>query len=380
MERLNYGLVGCGGIANAHVNGLRELYTRGLKIFNVVATLDVVEGNALNKAKMIESFQESRPKTYTSLEDFLSHSDLDVVDICLPHNLHHVIATRCLKEGLDIIIEKPLGITMRAARKILHIAEKYKRILAVAENYRRSIENRIIWWSINRGFIGKPRMVLWYAVGWNMDPMGWRENKYVSGGSWVFDGGVHLADLDRYQLNVDASEVYAVSHLFEPVKKGVNISVDDMTMAIIKYDKDIYGQWLWTRVAPAKKLNIRIIYGSKGAVSKDGLRIEEDEDIKEVNLWRLRSKMMKSIDKDILNKWFPLGITDTFASELYDFYLAVINRGKPEVDGWEAYKDMAIPLAFYESSTLNKPVKVKDVEELKIEEYQGEINEKLGIR
>ena len=56
-----------------------------------------------------------------------------------------------------------------------------------------------------------------------------------------------------------------------------------------------------------------------------------------------------------------------------------MNRRRPEVDGLEAYRDMAIPLGFYESATLGRPVKVRDVEELKIEEYQGEINEKLGI-
>ena len=50
------------------------------------------------------------------------------------------------------------------------------------------------------------------------------------------------------------------------------------------------------------------------------------------------------------------------------------------MDGVEAYKDMAIPLAFYESAKLGKPVRVRDVEELRVEEYQAEINERLGIR
>jgi len=40
---------------------------------------------------------------------------------------------------------------------------------------------------------------------------------------------------------------------------------------------------------------------------------------------------------------------------------------------------MAIPLGFYESATLGTPVQVKDVEELRVEEYQQEINEKLWI-
>ncbi|MEM0235599.1 MULTISPECIES: hypothetical protein [Thermoprotei] len=42
------------------------------------------------------------------------------------------------KPAASSIMEKPLGITMRAARIILEKARKNNRILAVAENYRRS--------------------------------------------------------------------------------------------------------------------------------------------------------------------------------------------------------------------------------------------------
>ncbi|MEM2088135.1 MAG: hypothetical protein QXF52_05600, partial [Thermoproteota archaeon] len=77
---------------------------------------------------------------------------------------------------------------------------------------------------------------------------------------------------------------------------------------------------------------------------------------------------------------FPMNIRDTVATELYDFYDSIVNGHAPEVDGLEAYKDMAIPLGFYESALLRKSVSVKDVEELKVEEYQKEINEKLGIK
>jgi hypothetical protein len=43
------------------------------------------------------------------------------------------------------------------------------------------------------------------------------------------------------------------------------------------------------------------------------------------------------------------------------------------------YKDMAIPLGFYESAHLGRTVKINDVEELRLEGYQQEINEKLRL-
>ena len=380
MERMNIALIGCGGIANLHVNGYKDLHTRGLRAFKIAAVCDSVKDNAEAKARAIRHYQGSKPKIYTTLEETLKSESLDAVDVCLPHNIHHTVASRCLEQGLHIIIEKPLGITMRTARGIITKAEKHKRVLAVAENYRRSPENRAIWWSIKQGLIGEPRMIIWTSAGWMTQPWGWREDRMTSGGSWVFDGGVHLADLDRYHLGMEAVEVYSVNDIFEPVKKGTRVTVDDMTMAIIRYEPRAYAQWLWTRVAPAERINMRVIYGSKGAVTKEGLRVQKEDCVESCGIETLRGRMVESLSPEELEKWFPNGATDTFATELYDFYDSIMNERKPEVDGWEAYKDMAIPLGFYESAVLDKPVKIKDIEELRVEEYQRRINEKLGIR
>jgi len=286
----------------------------------------------------------------------------------------------CLEEGLNVIIEKPLGITMRAARKIIDAAEKHGRVLAVAENYRRSPNNRAIWWAIKQGLIGEPRMIVWQAAGWRTWPWGWREDKYVAGGSWVFDGGVHLADLDRYQTGREPVEVYAVTETFQPVRGGIKVTVDDMTMAIIKFEEQLYAQWLWTSSAPGKRLGMRVIYGSKGAVDEEALRIQDGEEVREVRMDVLRRRMMTSLSPEERERMFPGGATNTFATELYDFYDSILSSRRPEVDGWEAYRDMAIPLGFYESAVLGVPVKISDVLELKVEEYQGDINDKLGIK
>lgn len=379
MDKLNIALIGCGGISNAHIEGFRILSTKGLKIFNIKAVCDINEEAAKEKSALISYFQDIKPKVYSDIERMLKEESLDSVDICLPHNLHHTVALQCLEKDLHIMIEKPLAITMRAAKLIIDGASKHNKILAVAENYRRAPRERAFWWAIREGLIGDPRIVLWSRVGWRPKPWGWREDKFAAGGSWVFDGGVHWADLDRYQLGKEAVEVFAVSHTFDPVKEGVKVTVDDMTMAIIKYEGNVFSQWIWTRAAPAKRINAHIIYGSKGALSDDEMQIEEEGEVKMRPLNSLINYMQGKISSDLLEKFFPRGITNTFAIELYDFYDSIMNRRRPEVDGIEAYKDMAIPLGFYESAKLNNPVKVKGVEELRVEEYQKEINEKLSI-
>lgn len=379
LKKLEIALVGCGGMMGAHVEAYRQLHSRGLKIFNIRAVCDIQESLAKEKASLISAFQDYEPRVYTDLENMLKNESLEAVDIALPHNVHHIVASLCLEEGLDVIIEKPLGITMRAAKVIIEKADKNNRILAVAENYRRSPENRAIRWAIERGFIGEPRMVIWSSASWNPRAWGWREDKHSAGGSWVFDGGVHLADLDRYQLGREAIEVYAVQETFDPIKNGVKVTVDDMTMAVIKYERSVYAQWLWTRAAPGKMINLRTIYGSNGSLDNDGLFVQREGSIEIQGINIIVSGMFESLKPEDKSKMFPKDIRDTVATELYDFYDSIVCKRKPEVDGLEAYKDMAIPLGFYESAILKKPVSIKEIEELRVEEYQGGINEKLGI-
>ena len=379
--RLGIALVGCGGMMRAHIKALRELTSKGLGVFEVKAVCDTNEKAAAEAAREVASFQGYAPRAYTRLESMLSEESLDAADVAVPHNIHHTVAIACLEAGLNVMVEKPLAITMRAAKRIIECASKYNLVLAVAENYRRSPENRAMRWAIERGLIGEPRILVWISASWSMRPWGWREDRFAAGGSWVFDGGVHFADLDRYQLGREAEEVYAVQRTFEPVKDGVRVTVDDATLAVITYEGGVCAQWLWTRVAPGKQLGLRVIYGSKGAIDYEGLYLQKEEERVEAKSMRdLVNEMLQALDPRIKERWFPRGITDTVATELYDFYEAVVNRSKPEVDGVEAYKDMAIPLAFYESAKLGKPVRVRDVEELRVEEYQGEINERLGIR
>jgi len=380
MKKLSVALLGCGGIADAHVEGYRDLYGRGFRIFEMKAACDVSIEKAKQKAEAFGAFQKFKPKVYTDIEDMLKDESLDAVDVCLPHNIHHTLAFRCLEEGLHVIVEKPLAITMRAAKIIVDKVGTSGKTLAVAENYRRAPTERAYRWAVEQGLIGDPRMILWSAVTWGPRPWGWREDKFSAGGSWVFDGGVHWADLDRYQLGREAVEVFAVTHTFDPVKEGVKVTVDDMTMAIVRFEGDIYSQWLWTRAAPAKGAWKHVIYGSKGALSDEGMHIQKGNGVVETRpLASLTDRMRKDLGRKEVERLFPKGSTNTFAIELYDFYDAITTNAKPEVDAYEGYKDMAIPLGFYESARLGTPVRIKDVEELRVEEYQREINEKLGI-
>ncbi|MEM0172568.1 MAG: hypothetical protein QXS21_06690 [Thermoproteota archaeon] len=79
---------------------------------------------------------------------------------------------------------------------------------------------------------------------------------------------------------------------------GVKVTVDDVTMAIITYYGEVYAQWLWTRVAPGRAINLRTIYGSKGSVGNDGLFIQREDSVETQSMNTLVSRMFESLQPE----------------------------------------------------------------------------------
>ena len=125
-DRLKMGLIGCGGMSGAHMRGYQELWSKDIKAFDIVAACDIDATRAEERATQAHEFQGgTQPAVYTDVEEMLSkHSDLDCVDICALHSAHHTLAVTALEAGKHVIIEKPLGITVRACKLIVDAAKK----------------------------------------------------------------------------------------------------------------------------------------------------------------------------------------------------------------------------------------------------------------
>jgi predicted dehydrogenase len=385
-EHLNIALIGCGGMMGGHVNAYRELAAHDFDNFTIVACCDVREDAAKAYAERIGEFQKSKPAVYTSVEDLLDkQDDLQAVDISVLHREHHVVASMCAEAGKHITIEKPFAITMRAGKIMLDAAAAAGVKLHVAENYRRALSERANRWAIKSGRIGEPWMIYWIDAGLRQWYWTWREHRMDAGAGWTLDGGVHFADMFRYHLG-PVEEAYAVTRAFWPHRyensdplggKLFDVDVEDAMIAILKFEgAPTVGQWTLTSACHGGGFGKRAVYGSEGCLDWGaGLKADETE----MDRQALEAAFMASLSEEDKELYFPRGIMDTVAQELKEFIDAVL-YGKPmETDGLEGYKAEAICYAVYESAVTGQPVKTADVEALKIEEYQKDINEHLGI-
>ena len=77
-EPIRIGLIGCGGIAQSHLNALSQLPE-----FEVLATCDVDRARAQAAAD-----QHGARLVFTDYNEMLATEELNAVSICLPHHLH----------------------------------------------------------------------------------------------------------------------------------------------------------------------------------------------------------------------------------------------------------------------------------------------------
>jgi predicted dehydrogenase len=100
MERVRLGMVGSKLAANLHLSNLSRL--RGLK----VDVLAIASKNKENAATFAKRF--SIPDSYDDYRCLLDRKDIDVVDLCIPTDLHEEFSVLAAEAGKHIICEKPL--------------------------------------------------------------------------------------------------------------------------------------------------------------------------------------------------------------------------------------------------------------------------------
>lgn len=79
-----------------------------------------IEGQAQSGAGGIEV------KRYENADELITDADVDVVDICLPTDLHVSYAIEALEAGKHVVVEKPLGRTAAEARRLADVASSAK--------------------------------------------------------------------------------------------------------------------------------------------------------------------------------------------------------------------------------------------------------------
>lgn len=420
MEQIPLAIVGCGGMGHRHLFGLAELERAGLSQFDLVAACDPVTDNAESLAQEAENLLGKRPAVVGDIGDLGQHGVV-AVDITTTPRYHHTLGVQALENGWHAMIEKPVGLTVRACNLIRAAAKKTGHIVSVAENYRRDPINRLGKALLDAGEIGDPRFMVHHTAGGanQMTISVWRHQKDQSG--VLLDVGVHYADIMEYYLG-DIETIYAQVRLHEPIRynpaaegkeTGSNpagvygrwqkempvqfqATAEDAAYAVITFKNGVVAQYLEEHAAHGKGMWMREIHGSKGSMtlprdrSGDPLTltlnrretVEGEALLDLVPDFRLDKATATLFEGERLWRYdFPFEHTDRklLAVEYADFGGAILGENPIEVDITQGTRSVAVSYGILESGVAGRPVTMDEMMNEKIDAYQREIDEGMGI-
>jgi UDP-N-acetyl-2-amino-2-deoxyglucuronate dehydrogenase len=393
-DPIKLALVGCGGISRAHVRGYNDLFARGCREFAVTACCDVSRESAETRAAEIAEFQGTAPQVFTDVDQMVSAGVAEAADLCLPHCFHHSVTFPLLDAGMHVLLEKPLGITIKASQRIIEAAERGNCVLATAENARRYLTSRACAWALNeRHLIGDLRLVNVHMVSnkpfdFTQPAAKWRGIKRLTGGGMIMDSGAHFADMVQVLFG-EVDEVWCTMASYDsrviedaPVVGDAPADVEDTWHAVIRFQSGLHVTWTYSRSLYGDDVRLGNYYGSTGTMYDLGFVFHPFQgggeailaDGTEVSSQEIQDEYLASLGDEEKARLFPYGSTDGFAVEVWDFVNAIATGRRPEMDGYDGLRAKALCEACYESATANKVVKFADVLQGRINAYQAPID------
>ncbi|MGN0143101.1 MAG: Gfo/Idh/MocA family protein [Roseburia sp.] len=188
MKRV--GIVGCGGIANVHAWALSQT-----KDVEIAATADCISKRA---EKLSMEFTNGKAKVYLSLEEMLKESNLDVLHICTPHNLHVPMAIKGLKSGVAVFCEKPPAISDHQFEELVKVVKDTENRIGFCFQNRYNTSMKKTEEILKSGELGA-LMGARAFVTWRRDEeyyeTDWKGTLDTEGGGVLMNQSIHTLDL-----------------------------------------------------------------------------------------------------------------------------------------------------------------------------------------
>lgn len=332
MEKIKLAIIGVGGIAQ--VMHLPAILKRD--DIEIAALCDSKQSKIKNISKKLNI-----KKIFKSADDLLeSGTGIDAALISAPTDLHAEIASKCLRAGINVLVEKPLGRNSREVKTIIGEAEKSGKILMVGMNNRFRSDCMLQRSFLRTGNLGE---VYYVKTGWfkrKSSDTKWFTEREKSGGGVVIDNGIVMLDLGMWMM--DFPEVKSVS--------AVNYShnsytVEDSCIALIKFKTGasltMEASWSFHRSGELFYCNA---FGREGSTFINPLRIFKFEN----NELRELTPKKANPHQD--------SYKDSYEYQLRHFIGSVKGYHKPVSTGEEALKVMEVVDAIYKSAKTGKEI------------------------
>ena len=367
MEKVRFGIIGCGNMGTSHAKKLAEgLITNGV----LSACCDIDEQKLAN---MREVYGDSIAY-FSNAEDMLKAKVCDVVMIATPHYDHPTLAILAMDYNTHCIVEKPAGVYTLQVKQMLERMKTSDRIVGIMFNQRTNPVYKKMRELIMNGEIGEIKrtnwiITTWYRTQYYYDSGSWRATWAGEGGGVLYNQAPHQLDLFQWITGMKPTKVRAFCHY----GKWHDIEVEDDVTCYCEYANGATGV-LITTTADAPGSNRFEVTGTKGTIICEcdnlilkKLAVDEREHCYTATAGFARPEVSETITFEIGDdNPQHVGIMNNIANAI----LGLEEVYAPACDGLDG---VALANAMHLSSWLNQDVTIPFDDELFYEELKKRI-------
>ena len=315
-------VVGLGEIGQFHLPAIRQHPDA-----NLVAVCDLDADLAARSAQGSEIASDD-------LTALLERSDIDVVDICLPHNLHLPVALQALGAGRDVLLEKPMAIGLAGCQEILDAASAAGKQVAVSHNQLFYQPHIKLIELLESGALGSLQTVR-ARLGIGGKYGAWRTDPERVGGGLLMDAGAHRI----YMLLALGGAVRAVSAVMD------NPRAEDRFVVTLEFESGAIGVADGSYHGPDGVFDDRIeVFGERGLAEVAGCEAFFEGYLAD-------GPRLRHFDDGV---WSDLAVTGSWDASVRESVQAALSAfasgSAPPVDGRAGYETIRVIEAAYESA------------------------------
>lgn len=337
---LKFAIVGCGRIAKRHSDLLGENQIKGAQLV-AVADSRIDRARAIGEAKNVPA--------YGDMHEMMAKEKPDVVTVLTESGSHAEHVLELTPYGADIVVEKPMALTLEDADKMIETCDRHGVRLFVVKQNRFNVPVVELRKALEAGRFGQLVLgtvrVRWCRSQAYYDQDSWR-------GTWAYDGGVltnqasHHIDLLEWMMG-DVESVFAKS-----TTALVDIEAEDTAIVTLKFKNGALGIIEATTAVRPKDLEGSIsILGETGTVEIGGFAVNE------MKHWNFSEALPG--DDQVFEKFSvnPPNVYGFGHQAYYEHVVDCINGKKQAlVDGLQGRRSLELINAIYESVETGKEV------------------------
>lgn len=344
---LKYALIGCGRISTNHIAAAVR------NNFDIVAVCDVVpeQMEAVLARHGLEN--DSSIARYTDYRVLLSeHPELELVSIATESGKHAAIALDCIDAGVNVIIEKPMAMSMADADEIVRRSEEHGVLVSACHQNRFNVAVQKTRAALEGGRFGRLSHGSIH-VRWNRNKGYYEQAPWR--GTWAEDGGclmnqcIHGIDLLRWMMGGELVEVYGQTRQ----RFHDYLEAEDVGVAVLTFANGSVATVEGTvNVYPKNLEETLYLFGETGTVKIGGTSTNN------IDVWNFADEKDGDAEnqglKEATSNVYGNGHTALFA----DMADAIVNHRAPYVDAHAGRAALETVLAIYKSQKTGAPVRL----------------------